>query len=171
MKKMINHIRTLLLNLPPSPTQGEGEEYILESYEPPVLTSELIELHRVFFGENLPRPTMNYRAKQLMMLIHGTELAPLALTQDTRITYWPFQGGQVWQAEPKALIPVTALLDKLSPIISDNKYEIFHNPPSDVYEVLHDYWYNHKVFTRRIGAIALALAYRIGELRNEMVER
>jgi hypothetical protein len=90
---MINHIRTLLLNHSREghPLDGFGEEYIPINYTPHQLSGAVALAHTSIFGSKPDRLFLNYRARQLMQLIHGSELAGDVLQSDPRITYLPFQ--------------------------------------------------------------------------------
>jgi hypothetical protein len=88
---MINHARTLLLNVSGfDGARGEiGEEYIPPNYAPAVLPSYLQTLRRVLFGAAPDRYFLNFRARELMTYLHQTELAAYVYDLDPRVTYWP----------------------------------------------------------------------------------
>lgn len=89
---MINRIRTLLLN------RGRdgyalnipGEEYIAPTYIRRKLPTGLSRFHTTIFGATPDRLFLNYRARQLMQLIHATQLAD-SVGSETDITYLPFR--------------------------------------------------------------------------------
>jgi len=87
---MINHARTLLLNIPSTAYLPGmlGEEYI-PTYAPVVLPSYLALPHKILFGANPDKVFMNFRAHELLSLIHQTELAEFIYALDPRVTYWP----------------------------------------------------------------------------------
>ena len=90
---MINHGRTLLLNLrgdtAPAP-DFPGEEVIPPDYIPRVLDSSTTTVRRFLFGTAPDRLMLNYRARQLLSLIHANrDLEPFLTDLDPRITYWP----------------------------------------------------------------------------------
>jgi hypothetical protein len=87
---MINHARTLLLN-----TNSDnyapgtlGEEYI-PTYQPVELPAYLKTAHRILFGTDPDRVFLNYRANELMRMLHQTEFAEFIYALDPRVTYWP----------------------------------------------------------------------------------
>jgi hypothetical protein len=87
---MINHARTLLLNVG-SGTYAPGvlgEEYI-PTYTPIKLPPFLQLPHKILFGTNPDRVFLNYRAAELLRLLHQTELAEFLYALDPRVTYWP----------------------------------------------------------------------------------
>lgn len=86
---MINHARTLLLN---TTTVGDyatypGEEYISADFVPLKLTSTLLRIRAGLFGSRPDRLMLNYRGRQLMSLLHATELSQFVLDLDPRVTY------------------------------------------------------------------------------------
>lgn len=90
---MINHVRTLLLNCGRDghSVQEPGEEYIEEGFIPRKLTPPLRLIRSTLFGGKPDRLFMNYRMRQIMQLLHATELAGDVLVDDPRITYLPFK--------------------------------------------------------------------------------
>lgn len=86
---MINHVRTLLLNRrrdgygPDAP----GEEYVPTTFTPRRLSGALATAHSLLFGSNPDRLFLNYRLRQVMGLLHATELEEFILADDNRITY------------------------------------------------------------------------------------
>lgn len=88
---MINHARTLLLNVSGQTSSREelGEEYIPASFAPVPMPGYLQSLRNVLFGTSPDRYFLNYRARELMQLLHATELAEYVYKLDPRVTYWP----------------------------------------------------------------------------------
>jgi hypothetical protein len=87
---MINHARALLLNVSSESYKPGtlGEEYI-PTYTPLKLPTFLHVPHRIIFGTDPDRVFLNYRAAELMRLLHQTELAEFIYALDNRVTYWP----------------------------------------------------------------------------------
>lgn len=89
---MINHLRTLLLNQKRG-TWGPdfpGEEYVPPKFKPlTVLPDGVSKAHKVLFGGNTDRLMGNVRLRQLLPMLHQTELEEYVLALDPRITYWP----------------------------------------------------------------------------------
>lgn len=85
---MINHARTLLLNIAPDTTNIDmlGEEFI-----PPFnvlrVPHYLKTPRRIIFGSDPDKVFLNFRAFELLTLIHQTELAEFLYALDPRITY------------------------------------------------------------------------------------
>jgi hypothetical protein len=90
---MINYVRTLLLNhgRDGHSVQEAGEEYIQEGFIPRQLTAPLRLIRNTLFGSVPDRLFMNYRMRQIMQLMHATELANDISVEDPRITYLPFK--------------------------------------------------------------------------------
>lgn len=88
---MINHARTLLLNIfaQSADKQLAGYEYIPGDYRPLVLPQTLKTLRRVLFGSLPDQRFLNLRARELMGYVHQTELAEYVYKLDKRVTYWP----------------------------------------------------------------------------------
>lgn len=89
---MLNHSRTLLLNVDGSPsgyTAGPGEEFIPPEFKAFRLTGALREIHAILFGADPDRTARNYLVRQYLGLLHATELSEYVLAFDQRITYDP----------------------------------------------------------------------------------
>lgn len=88
---MINHARTLLLNINADRTQMQdiGYEYIPPAFSPVSLDSTLSAIRRTLFGAAPDNYFLNMRARELMGYIHETELAQYVYDLDPRVTYWP----------------------------------------------------------------------------------
>jgi hypothetical protein len=124
---MINHARTLLLNAASSTYQPGtlGEEYI-PPYSPIVLPSYLRGPHKVLFGTNPDKAFLNFRAQELMRLIHQTELAEFVYALDPRVTYWPQAQTEFFTAQRQINIKKIKGIDALKlyvtgDVLADNK--------------------------------------------------
>lgn len=87
---MINHARTLLLNIDGEPAgygQQPGDEFVPPTYLAAVLPSYLQQVHKVLFGSGPDRIQLNYRVRQCLGLLHRTELVEFVTDLDPRITY------------------------------------------------------------------------------------
>ena len=85
---MINHARSLLLNVRPDPTYRiAGEEFIPAQFVPQEIPSYLEDIRKQLFGHRPDRLMLNYRGPQLMQLLHATELTQFVQQLDGRITY------------------------------------------------------------------------------------
>lgn len=90
---MINHFRTYLLNVARDGNSllTAGEEYISPAFQPRKPDALIRYMHAVLFGNNPDREFLNLRGRQLVELVHASELAPLSLTYDSRVTYLPWK--------------------------------------------------------------------------------
>jgi hypothetical protein len=88
----INRVRTLLLNRGRegvAPT-ALGEEYIAPDVHRRRLSGAVLRGWQFLFGASPDRFFLNFRLRQLLTLIHTSELADWVTADDPRITYWPF---------------------------------------------------------------------------------
>lgn len=93
---MINHARTLLMNISPlranyADSGYEGYEYIPQNFAPVPLSAGLKSIRRALFGENPDSLYRGVRVQELLGYIHQTELADYVYALDPRVTYWPPQ--------------------------------------------------------------------------------
>lgn len=98
---MINHLRTLLLNAAGTTSPGSqypGEEFVVPTYQPVTLSTNLAALRGVLFGPGADRAMQNYRLREVFSIIHSTELAPYATAIDSRITYWPARNSELFRS-------------------------------------------------------------------------
>ena len=97
---MINHIRTLLLNQKRGAFGPDfpGEEYVPANFKPlAVLPDGIRKAHQVIFGGKPDRVISNTRLRQLMPLLHVTELEEFVLAKDPRVTYWPVRDTSLYR--------------------------------------------------------------------------
>lgn len=91
---MINHLRTLLLNVDGAQASGPtfpGEEFVPPDFKAvSPLPGYLQAFRRLLFGAAPDRAMLNYRLRQLLPLLHVTALAEFVFSFDPRVTYWPF---------------------------------------------------------------------------------
>lgn len=105
---MINHARTLLLNISAERTQLQdaGYEYVPEAFKPIALDSTLSTLRRTIFGATPDNYFLNVRARELLGYIHETELKQYVYALDPRVTYWP-PGPTSFFENAKARVSIT----------------------------------------------------------------
>lgn len=87
---MINHARTLLMNRADNDFDRIGEEIVDPTFRPlsdTEMPSGAIAIRRVLFGPEPDAEMLNYRCRQLLVLVHATELADYLLALDPRVTY------------------------------------------------------------------------------------
>ena len=86
---MINHTRTLLLNVKGEHlerTDIPGDVYI-PAYTPIELNSSLQSVYTLLFGTAYDYEGLIYRVSQYMGLLHATEYSPYITAVDSRLTY------------------------------------------------------------------------------------
>jgi hypothetical protein len=115
---MINHARTLLLNVSGSnrPTLGTyGEEYI-PTFSPVNVPTYLTKLNTTLFGLNPDYVFMNYRARELMSVLHSTEFRSYVTDLDSRIAY-DLQDNTFFDIDFGSVIDTITANNNLSPSI------------------------------------------------------
>jgi hypothetical protein len=97
---MINHARTLLLNLDGDGYGGQpGDEFIPSSYVAAELPSYLLRTREALFGHTVDRLRLNYYTRMFLGLLHSTELAEFVTTLDPRVTYDVLPGDELFDAQ------------------------------------------------------------------------
>lgn len=89
---MLNHARTLLLNISGLNTPGPdflGEEGVPEEFRAVALPYYVQAARAELFGTDPDRVMLNYRLRQYMNILHSTELVEHVLALDPRISYDP----------------------------------------------------------------------------------
>jgi hypothetical protein len=85
---MINEFRTLLLNAAgPADLLRPGEEFLPLEFAPRRLTGPLQRIHRLLFGTTPDWLMRNYRADQLLPLVHQSALRDAVTDLDPRVSY------------------------------------------------------------------------------------
>jgi hypothetical protein len=87
---MLNHARCLLANLGPfneQPSSYVAEELIDPAFVPLTLPAPLVAVRKVLFGVAPDRDMVNYRARQLLTLVHASDLVEFVYDLDPRVTY------------------------------------------------------------------------------------
>ena len=107
---MINHARTLLLNrTSENYIPGRiGEEYIPPGYVETQLPTHINTARKILFGARPDPEFVNFRLCELLSLIHNTELAEFVYALDPRVTYWPRQITDFYQAQKTVTVAQTS---------------------------------------------------------------
>lgn len=86
---MINHFRTLLMNVNGSTYPGTyiAEELIDPSYTTIAVPQPIRAVRTALFGSTPDRHMLNYRCRQLLALVHASPLREYVTALDARITY------------------------------------------------------------------------------------
>lgn len=94
---MINHVRSLLMNVSSSSRADlPGEEYVPADFRPRLLSTATAAARRILFGSSPDRLYLNYRLREYMTLLHTTELAEFVTDLDPRVTYWPLRDTDIF---------------------------------------------------------------------------
>lgn len=125
---MINHARTLLLNISAKTNRNEipGYEYIPPNFVPIDLPQTLNTVHKLLFGANPDNYFANLRALELLRYIHSTDLESYLYRFDSRITYAAPNSGELFanfDVAPKIVVKKNSplLLNVVGQFIADNK--------------------------------------------------
>lgn len=95
----MNEARSLLINLRAGDPTEIGDEFTSPLFLPKALPTYLSSFRSRLFGRDPDRVMLNYRAAQLLQLIHGCELAQYLRHLDPRITYLD-EHGNVQMPDP-----------------------------------------------------------------------
>lgn len=90
---MLNHARTLLLNLASSavPVDTIGYELIDDTFVPVEYSGPLAKVRQVLFGTTPDIALLTYRTTQYLALLHGSPLEEYLRSLDSRISYLPLR--------------------------------------------------------------------------------
>lgn len=87
---MTNHVRTLLLNMPPEAVgTTPGEEYVPRDYRPAQLPADLQRAAQALFGAGADRAGKNIQLARIAGYLHASPLAEYVTATDARLTYRP----------------------------------------------------------------------------------
>lgn len=84
---MINHVRTLLLNIGPQQNNGPGAEFIEPTFQAANLPQWMLDVQAVLFPLDASGYQRNLRALMIMQLLHQPDLLPYTLLFDNRYVY------------------------------------------------------------------------------------
>jgi hypothetical protein len=156
---MINHGRTLLLNLPTTETECLLEEYISPDFISIQLNELLNTIHSIIFASCKDRSDSNFRVRQLLTLIHlNNEKALIAL--DPRITYLPFFPRNTSNINIRSLPDMMA---ELSIFVREHEITLFKGLQEEF-----KLW-KSPLFVDKLVSVILAFIYKVEELRRAMV--
>jgi hypothetical protein len=144
---MINHVRTLLQNTVPA----QSDEYVPEDFVPMEAPEAVQKVKRILWGRT---PAYQFRIRQLMQLLHSTELEEHVLAKDPRVTYIPFvdarPGDDANLAEFIPLLEAELTADDYKVLFGDTEQE-----PNRTWLRL---WMDHDQLAYRLGGLILAVA-------------
>lgn len=163
---MINHVRTLLRNGVADAAEVWAE-YVPETYVPVTLPVRLARVHGLLFDGRSGQRAVNYRLRQIMQLLHVTDLETYVVAKDQRITYMPFDVA-LWSVNaPEDLTVIASLLHKV--LTYEDEVALFGEHPVEPYKTFKTLWLTHPQIQYGLSGLVLALAYRIDEQRGTNV--
>lgn len=162
---MLNHARTLLMNVPGQAGFAGvlGEEIVPEDYRAVTLPDSLLAVRRLLFGAKPDRYMLNYRCRQLLALVHSCELEQFVLDLDPRVTYGfddaPYFDRSIFAsaAIPQA-VPSEAITD--GHILGDDEPPDRHGQMQKVWDVEILTTTTANVYSRNLAS-AVAATYSI----------
>ena len=93
---MVNHVRTLLLNMRSAQYIGPGEEYVPPDYVPINLPQTYAKARLALFGQNTDRVGINLILARILNYVNTTAFTADITRNDTRISYDPENITNVW---------------------------------------------------------------------------
>lgn len=101
---MINHLRNLLMNVPGRSVSVidvdyPGEELVDPNYRVVRLPAAVERTRTLLFGPDPDRAMLNWRVRQLLQIVHATELEHRVSEYDPRITYVPFDNHSLYDQQ------------------------------------------------------------------------
>jgi hypothetical protein len=166
---MINHVRTLLLNLPAAGALP-GEVMVDPSFSPLTLRGPLAELHGALSLSGCSREISCFKADGLMVVMHAPEFEAYVLRMDPRITYSVADFAYVSEAGPDAGWPpfnLTRMVAAFSAVLGRTGYNLFSYPEYDAeMQVLREVWFGSGILRDRTASGVLALAYNMDRTRR-----
>lgn len=104
---MINHARTIIFNMPASPSSAL-DEYVPPTFQALSAIGPVIELHKLLLPSGEVRDMRNFYTDQLLTIMHTPDLVRFVSTFDSRLTYTEllakYRTAGTWP-----VYPVTAL--------------------------------------------------------------
>jgi len=158
---VVNHIRTLLLNARSESSNVPGEEYVDRAFRPVQLSTLLRRVRTLIFGSKPSRVDLNFRLRQIMMLLHTASLEQYVVVPDSRITYWPVVSPGLQDHRMSPLPDIITAVEKA--LSTDDIDELFGSDPQEPYATFKDHWQHSDLIAYKLGGLALAIAFRTEE--------
>ncbi len=171
---MINHTRTLLLNISAGSASLEddltGEEFIDPAFVPKILPNQLKGLYVTFVPEVSTRTRKNYLGFVYMQLLHAPEFEADTLAPDPRFTYKLsedefFEIGLA-ESAPLDLASVHERSRVEVMQLQNQQFDLFSikGPREDEMAELKNVWNATTSMFDRVAATVLALTYHLDTL-------
>lgn len=159
---MVNHFRTLLLNLPPTPTPGPGEEYVPSTFQPVTLPQPLQDVRSLLITSSTVRSDLNAQVARILAYLHTSPLRAFATYFDNRITYDPTLPADA--VTGLLAPPPTSFIDAAYKQVDERV--VFRPGKSEAEQLWFYTWSGLYPDALRATALALALVARIEEVRT-----
>ncbi len=156
---MINHFRTVLLNLPGprhSTSMVPSDIYIPE-YKAVVLSGKLPIVDHVLFGDCLAEEDRIRKTYQLIRLVEASGLVERITEKDSRITYAHYAGGLECYEDTSSIEYSASMLDDLSETVLEELFE------GD--DLLFMY-YNARTYVDRLAAVIVGYVRKLEGYEN-----
>jgi hypothetical protein len=172
---MVNHFRTLLLNIvPPAGLQAGtfGEEYIEPGFAPLQLYGRLLQAHEALVPARAPRASQNFYAYALLRLAGAPDFSKYVTTFDSRLAYDLDTDKYLSADQPRSAWPqfsIMALYTGLSgAMMSPGGTGLFDMAPawSADMAVFRDVWYGNFPYREKVTAGMMATVYAMEGART-----
>jgi hypothetical protein len=131
---------------------GLDDEFVPPEFVPQAVPAAVQKVRDIVFDNP---PVTGLRLRQIMQLLHATELEEYVLAADPRITYLPFDDaylGSVGDWLPALLPALIVALD------AEDEAELFGDTEQEPNKTFHDLWKTHDQLAYKLGGLMLAVA-------------
>lgn len=163
---MINHFRTLLLNMSPDNTGSSalGEEYVDPSFTPMILTGKLRTAHAVLVPNGASRTARNFYCYAWLCLAHAPDFEKYVTTFDPRITYSMDSGVYLSADTARSTYPgfqINTMYSGLASALFSPGTSLFDMAPDykDDMALFKDIWYGGPSQKDKVTAGLMAVIY------------
>lgn len=148
---MLNHYRTLLLNLEDI---NDTEEHITPAFKPKILPTSLVKIYNILFPEGSSREVKLSLAQVFLNLIDSLNLTSEILLYDPRISYSIKEESNFGDSS----FDLSTIMIKLNGI---QPFELIDSAAADKYKLL---WDTDNSDITKLVAVLLAYVLKINEL-------
>jgi hypothetical protein len=145
---MINHVRTLLQN---RSHKHPSDEFVPEDFVAMRCPAVVQKIKRVLWGRT---PVSQLRIRQIMQILHTTELEEHVLAPDSRITYLPFDDKYFDKSDVDLTVFIPELTTTLTP---DDDIELFDDISIEPNRTFYELWKRHDQVPYKLGGLMLAV--------------
>ena len=146
---MINHVRTLLQNMPPG---FESDAFVPPDFVPMEAPEVVQKVKRILWGRT---PASQIRIRQIMQMLHATVVCNgFVLAADPRITYLPFDNKYLGTADC-GLADLMPMLQTL--LTGEDEAELFGDIMQEPNKTFFELWTKHDQLPYKLGGLMLAV--------------